>query len=331
MPISKIDISIIIVNYKGWIHLRNCLKSLGGIHSDTFNFEVIVVDNCSNDGQLAQFILDFNGVNFYKNTGNNGFANACNLGADKAKGNYFLFLNPDTIANTKALEVLLETAIKYPDYGILSCQQYKENNKRHNHEKLFLAPSRMFGLFRVFHKLFNANKLKERFDISKEIIFPDWVSGSVIFISRDWLKKVNGWCNDYWMYYEDVDLCKKVTQAGGKIALLRTASIIHYHGGSTRINYKTKALTKSEVIISRHVYVNKYFKGFTRFFMQLVLITHQIISKLILGIFGMILFFIPKFKVNRFLAENVFKYYYEAINNKTWLSIRSTNIKIIKK
>ncbi|MCF6212672.1 MAG: glycosyltransferase family 2 protein [Flavobacteriaceae bacterium] len=320
MPIPKIDISIIIVNYKGWTHLRTCLNKLVKITSKAFESEIIVIDNCSNDGQLEKFITDFKNVNFYKNTGNNGFANACNLGADKSKGNYYLFLNPDTIANTEALETLLETAKKNSDYGILSCQQYKKNNKPHNHNKLFIAPSRLFGVLRIFYRFFNSNKLNERFGEDKEIIFPDWVSGSVVFINRDWFDRVNGWCDDYWMYYEDVDLCKKINNLGGKIALLRTASIIHYHGGSTRINYKTKALTKSEVIISRHVYIHKYFSGLTRFLMQFILMSYQIATKFITGILGLVFFFIPKFKVNRFLAINVLKYYGRLPFKKAWKS-----------
>jgi len=320
MSALKIDISIIIVNYKGWKHLRKCLNQLVKIESKNFNCEIVVIDNCSNDGQLELFISDFKTVNFYKNTANNGFANACNLGADKAKGMYYLFLNPDTIANTNALDVLLETAKIQPDFGILSCQQYKENGKPHNHEKLFLTPKRLFGLFRAVDRFFNAGKLRERFDGTKEVFFPDWVSGSVLFISRKWFDKVGGWCDDYWMYYEDVDLCKRVSQAGGKIALLRTARIIHHHGGSTRINYDVKALTKSEVIKSRHVYIHKYFKGSTRFFMHLILMIYQILSKLIMGFLGLVFVFIPKFKGGLLLSKNVLKYYISFPFRHMWKS-----------
>lgn len=325
----KIDISIIIVNYRGWNHLQKCLESLINITDSVFSFEVIVVDNCSNDDQLEIFKSDFKSVKFIENSGNNGFANGCNFGAAQADGTYLLFLNPDTIANKTALEKLLQTSKSYPEYGIISCQQIDEKGKPNNHDKLFFSPNRLFGLFRFFYKIFHQSELNQRFNQFKEVIFPDWVSGSVVFISKDWFNKVTGWCEDYWMYYEDVDLCKKISDTGGKIALLKNVSIIHAHGGSTRINVKTKALTKSEVIISRHVFIYKYFKGFSRFLMQFSMIANQILINLLMGLIGLILFFKPKFRVHYYLAINIFTYYLGLPFKQQWLSRRSVNYKHI--
>lgn len=327
MTVSNTDISVIIVNYKSWSHLQKCLNSLIEINSQKFSFEVIVVDNHSDDGQLETFKIDFKSVKFIENTGNNGFANACNFGVAQAKGTHLLFLNPDTIANEMALEQLIQTSKLQPDYGIISCQQVDENGKLNNHDKLFFSPSRMFGSFRFFYKIFHQSELNQRFNQSKEVVFPDWVSGSVVFMSRTWFNKINGWCEDYWMYYEDVDLSKKVTDAGGKIVLLKNVNIIHAHGGSTRINVKIKALTKSEVIISRHVFIHKYFKGLTCFVMQSLTIVYQIVINFLMGLIGIIIFFKPKFRVYYYLAINIFTYYLGLPFKHQWLSLRSVNYK----
>jgi len=327
MKKSNIDISIIIVNYKSWKPLRKCLQQLVAIQSTEFNFETIVVDNCSDDGQLALFKSDFIGVKFFENSGNNGFANACNFGAFRAKGAYFLFLNPDTLANAQALEALLQTAKQHPDYGIISCQQCDEKGNLNNQNKLFFSPSRMFGLFRIVYKIAHQSYLNQRFNKSKSIVFPDWVSGSVVFISRSWFEKVKVWCEDYWMYYEDVDLCKKVSELGGKIALLKTVTIIHAHGGSTRINVKTKALTKSEVLISRHVFIHKHFNGMTRFSLQFITVFYQLLINSLMGLLGLLLWFRPKFKVHYYLSVNIFKYYFRLPFRWEWLSERSVNYK----
>ena len=101
----QVDISIVIVNYKSWLHLASCLDSLA-FHSDSFNHEIVVVDNHSNDGKLAEFSKVYPDVVFVENTGNNGFANGCNLGASKSKGRYLLFLNPDTVGNENAIKSL---------------------------------------------------------------------------------------------------------------------------------------------------------------------------------------------------------------------------------
>ena len=324
---KQFEISIIIVNYKGWKYLKNCLKSLVDIKKYSFTFEIIVVDNCSNDGYLSKFKSDFKRVNFYKNTGNNGFANACNLGALKAKGKYLLFLNPDTIANAKALEKMLKTAQKNPEIGALSCLQVNQKGQIHDYKKIFLSLGTLFGFLRIFYRIINKAKLKKQFSDSNKIVYPDWISGSVVFISRIWFDKVAGWNDDYWMYYEDVDLCKRLSDKGAKIAVLREAQIKHYHGGSSRINYSVKALTKSEVIKSRHVYIHKYFNGKKRFLMQLISMKSQLFSKLILGIIGIVFFFLKNATLYRKLFKAVYLYYFSLPYKRAWLSKRSVNYK----
>ncbi len=327
MP-NSIDISIIIVNYKGWQHLKKCLKSLAAIKEVSFNFETIVVDNCSNDGFLSKFQSEFKSVNFYQNTGNNGFANACNLGAEKAQGNFLLFLNPDTIANAKALAKMLKSAQENPDIGALSCLQVNQMGQVHDYKKVFLSLVTLFGFFRIFYRILNKAKIKKQFSDSKNIVFPDWISGSVVFISRLWFDKVRGWNDDYWMYYEDVDLCKRLSDKGAKIAVIREVKIKHYHGGSSRINYSVKALTKSEVIKSRHVFIHKYYKGKKRFFMQLLSMKMQLFSKLILGILGLLFFFLKKAPFHRKLFKEVYFYYFGLPYKRAWLSKRSVNYKV---
>ena len=147
----------------------------------------------------------------------------------------------------------------------------------------------------------------------------------MVFISREWFDKIKGWNEDYWMYFEDVDLCHKVTLNGGKIAVTRKTTIFHKHGGASRINVKTKALTKTEVIISKHVYISNYFNVSEQILIQTLLILDTVIKKLILSILSLFLFFIPKLIVHRLLLKNIIRYYYQAILNKTWISPRSMN------
>jgi GT2 family glycosyltransferase len=326
--VSSIDISVVIVNYKGWTYLKNCLKALVDIAETPFTFEIIVVDNCSNDGRLEQFKAAFKTVDFYKNSGNNGFANACNFGANKAQGHYLLFLNPDTIANAKALSKMFETAKNNPDIGALSCVQINQKGKIHEYKKIFLSWCTLFGFFRIFYRIINRTLLNNQFDTLKEIVYPDWISGSVVFISRMWFEKVGGWCDDYWMYYEDVDLCKRLSDIGAKIAVLQDVNIKHYHGGSTRINYSVKALTKSEVIKSRHIYINKYFTGLKRLLMHIFIMVFQMLYKLILGIFGVLFFFVKSGVLHRKLFKEIYLYYFSLPFTKAWLSKRSVNYKV---
>jgi hypothetical protein len=320
---NKVDVSIIIVNYKSWSDLQNCLNSLNKIHQKTFSFETIVIDNCSNDGKLIDFSKKHENVLFFENSGNNGFSNGCNTGANKSSGEYLLFLNPDTIVSTEALEKMFITLKENSNYGIVSCSQTNTNGRLEDSIRIFPQMFTLFGLSRAIFRLVN-DRYKTIVTSEEKKIFPDWVSGSTIFISKLWFNKIGKWNEDYWMYFEDVDLCKKVTDLGGKVCLLKDVSIIHNHGGASRINVITTALTKSQVLISRHIYVNTHFSGISKNISQILLVSQNVFSKLILGFLGSIFFFLPKLNIQYHLLINMKNYYFQALKNKSWLSFRST-------
>ncbi|GAB1856631.1 hypothetical protein MHTCC0001_14660 [Flavobacteriaceae bacterium MHTCC 0001] len=320
-----VDISVIIVNYRSWKHLKNCLESLKKIEQDEFSFEVIIVDNNSNDNQLNHFLDNFPDFKFVQNTGNYGFSNGNNLGESIAKGTFLLFLNPDTIVSTHALNVLIKQAKEYDDYGIMACTKLNNDGKPEKEIRFFPKLSTLLGISRVLHRLANKQRINLKYSTDKLTVFPDWVSGSIIFMSRKWFEKINGWNEDYWLYLEDVDLCKRITNAGGKVALTRQTHIIHNHGGASRLNVKTAALTKAEVIISKHVYINTHFKGASKICAQIILFFSVCITKLVLAFLGLILFFIPKLFLNTLLFRNIILYYFNVCVHRTWMSKRAPN------
>lgn len=320
-----VDISIIIVNYKSWEHLQNCLKSLEEIHQDDFSFQVIIVDNCSNDNKLDIFYKNFPQFEFVSNSGNNGFSHGNNIGAHYSKGEYLLFLNPDTIVSKHALLTMLQLAKKNLNHGIISCSKLNIEEKPEKEIRFFPKLPTLFGISRAIYKLVNKQKISKKFNNTKVVIFPDWVSGSIIFMSKKWFECVNGWNEDYWLYLEDVDLCKRITKAGGKVALTRHTSIIHNHGGASRLNVKTAALTKAEVIISKHVYIKNHFSNKTKIPTQFLLLFFGLITKLIFAIVGIIFFFVPKLNVHSLLFINLIKYYLNALLKRTWISERAPN------
>jgi len=315
------DVSIIIVNYKSWKQLKNCLDSLTDITQESFTFEVVIIDNNSNDGKLKEFSEKYSNFRFIENSGNNGFANGCNLGAIHSVGKNMLFLNPDTIADESAIHKMLASLNANKNYGIVSCNQLNNNGSFEDVNRVFPGPLTLFGITRAIYKLI-AKKTKQ--DDKK--VFPDWVSGSVVFISRKWFQKINGWNEDYWMYFEDVDLSKKVRDTKGEVVLLKNVNIIHNHGGASRININTSKITKSEVLISKHVYIRNHFKGLTRFLLLRILIFMSLVSKFLLAVIGICFFFIPKLKLNLYLFFELMKYYAHSLKKGTLLSKRSTNL-----
>ena len=322
-----VDLSIIIVNYRGWKHLGNCLDALGAFSGDKFSFEVNVVDNYSNDGKLEAFQQRYPDFKFHLNSGNNGFSSGCNLGSGFSTGEYLLFLNPDTVASEDAVEGLLNTIQNNQDVTILSCTQKNSGGREERPYGFFPTLFTLSGILRAIYRKVKKTELEERFSSEKEIIYPDWVSGSVVMISRQQFEELGGWSEDYWLYYEDVDLCKRATEHGGKIALHNRISIIHNHGGATRINPKTTSLTKSEVIISRHVYLSRHYSGIHAAGLHLVVMTSVLLGKLVPALFGLIFFFVKRLNQYTHLYRRLLAYYLMLPFRRTWLSPHSVNFR----
>ena len=144
-------------------------------------------------------------------------------------------------------------------------------------------------------------------------------------------QNIGGFDEDFWMYFEDVDICKRVTDRGGKIASCNTVSIEHNHGGSSRINIRTSSLTKTEVHISRHVYISKHTKGVEKHLIQIFLVLNNLLSSSLMALAGLILFFIPKIFARTVIFVRLITFYSGAAIRQSWISLRSVNSKSVKK
>lgn len=320
---DPVDLSVIIVNYRGWKSLSECLASISEWRDLTYSFEVIIVDNCSNDGQLETFRKLFPRFHFLLNSGNHGFAHGCNTGAAAAKGAYLLFLNPDTVAKAAAMNALMHCARHSPDKTLLSCAQHDSKGKDMRPYGWFLSPVTLFGVSRAIHRK-RIGPLSDHMVAGHHAWSPDWVSGSVILMSCGFFKLIGGWEESYWMYFEDMDLCLRVRSAGGQVFFLTDVSLRHDHGGSSRVNVATRALTKSEVMISRHVYIQRNIGGWVGKGMHAALVfTNVFTFPLLLAILGMVFFFLPQLYVRFKLYTHLLRYYFSAIKSGSWISRRS--------
>lgn len=318
--LSNINLSIVIVNYKSWKVLTECLDSFNQ-YTPELNYEIIVVDNDSQDGEIGSFSEKYPQVNFIKNTGNNGFAHGCNLGADNAYGKYLLFLNPDTVlTNSTAIDDMFNFSQHNPDVGITSCRRINPKGKPER-EIAFANPWLIISWIRAIYKLVNKANIQKKFPENEMIWYPDWIAGSVVLIEKKLFNKINRWDQDsFWMYYEDVDLCRKVKRQNKEIALLRNVELKHTHGGSSRRNPKTTAVTKSEVVTSSHVYIQLHTQGLNRVVLHFVIFIDTLLSQLIKILFTLPVFWKKAFRANILVLIATSKYYMNTLIQRTWRS-----------
>ena len=322
IKLSKIDLSIIIVNYKCWDVLARCIDSFNKYKPHT-NYEIIIVDNDSQDGKFNSFQQQFHEIKLIANKGNYGFSSACNLGVDNAKGDFLLFLNPDvTLTSSPAIDEMFNFAKANTNVGITSCRTIYPNGKRER-EVAFLSPWLTIGWLRALYKFALSRKIANKFPENKNIWYPEWVAGSVILIQKDFFKKIGKWSEDkFWMYSEDPDICLKSNKNGKKIALLRNVEIKHQHGGSSRRNTKTTAITKSEVVTSSHVFIHEHSSSINRVALHLVIMANTLTSWLLRTLITLPFFWKDFFKANLFTLIAIIKYYLSVLIRWNWKSKR---------
>ena len=159
------------------------------------------------------------------------------------------------------------------------------------------------------------------------MIFPDWVSGSVMMIRKEVFKSLKGFDEDFWMYYEDVDLCRRAREAGGEIAFCNDITIQHDHGGSTRDDLNITSLAKCEVQISKHLYIHKHKTGAGKTFIQAFTVADNLLTGIFTGSAGLLFFFIPKLFVRFLVLLRVTAYYTGSVLRRSWISPRSVNFR----
>ena len=270
------DLSIVIVNYRGWERLNICLEKIKNISS-----QIIVVDNNSNDKKIHFYRNKFKKVTWIVNEFNSGFSNGCNIGAQIVKNKWILFLNPDTIIEEKTLKTLIQYCDLNSKFHLITIKQLDENNKNTHPYGIFPNFINIIPIFRTFERIFFKKNQRYKIISNSEVAYPDWISGSFILIRNKHFKELNGWDENFWMYCEDVDFSLRASKIGLNRVILNNWKCIHIHGGSSRIDIKTKVITKTEVIISTQKYINKHFNNKTKMITTIYYLIYNLVELLI--------------------------------------------------
>ncbi|MDO4287870.1 MAG: glycosyltransferase family 2 protein [Eubacterium sp.] len=263
------DLSIIIVNYKTRELTSDCIDSVLESHIKPYTYEVIVVDNASQDGSIEAIEAHFASeerVKIIKNTENLGFSKANNIGMRESKGRYILLLNSDTIVELNTLKKSIEFLDTHRGVGALGCKVVLGNGKLDPACKRSF-PTPMNG---IYHML----KLDQRFPKSQRFgeynltfvdedktFSVDCVMGAYMMVPREVIDAVGMLDEDYFMYGEDIDWCYRIKQAGYPIIYYPEVRIFHYKkaSGIGKRNPKTiEAFYDSMLIFYDKHYQGKY-------------------------------------------------------------------------
>lgn len=228
-------LSIIIVSWNVREDLVRCIQSIEE-NRPFAEFEIIVVDNASSDGTAERISRDFPKVTIIANKENRGFAAGNNQGIKKARGQYLFFLNPDTIVHPLSLDVLMNFMDGNSDAGACGPKLLNEDGTTQPSTRRFptfrgaLYRHTAFRFLWIFRSEYEKLLMKD-FDYDREIDV-DEVTGAALMVRRSVIDRVGCMDESFFMYYEEVDLCYRIKQAGWRTVFVPEAVITHLGGRS---------------------------------------------------------------------------------------------------
>lgn len=239
-----VKLSVIIVNYNVKHFIEQCLFSVLQA-SQNLSAEVFVVDNNSVDGSVALIKEKFPQVNLIENKENTGFSVANNQAIRRAKGEYVLLLNPDTVVQEDTFTKVISFMDSHPQAGGLGVKMLDgQGNFAPESKRGLPTPDVAFYKMFGFSKLFPKSKRFGKYHLSylpeNQINEIDVISGAFMLIRKSVLDKIGLLDETFFMYGEDIDLSYRITKAGYKNYYFPDTQIIHYKGESTKrgsVNY----------------------------------------------------------------------------------------------
>ncbi len=253
------DVSAIVVSHNNRMHLFPCLESLQKA-LEGFEWEIWLVDNASSDGgpDEVQNILPW--VKVIWNEQNVGFASANNQAIRSAAGRYILLVNPDTRLHLQCLKILVEFLDRYLKVGIVGPAVYDEENFVNIQMSARRFPSFSTPLFHRYSpltRIWKNNPWSRRYlhiDLDRDRPSRvDWVSACCLMVRRELLDGIGLLDEQFWMFAEDVDLCRRAWQGGWEVAYEPRAKVVHFIGAS-------KGKVSVRVIVERHRSMWTYYR-----------------------------------------------------------------------
>jgi GT2 family glycosyltransferase len=233
-----VDVSIIVVAWNVKDLLYNCLQSVYG-QTEGISFEVIYVDNASEDGSVEMVKQRFPQVKIIQNNENRGFIIASNQGIEMARGRYVLLLNSDTIVLDNAIAKTVWFADAHPEAAVVGCKVLNPDGTLQRTCHMYNSILNSFLSATYLYKIFP----KSRFFGREEMTWWDYndvrevevIGGCYSLVRKEAIEQVGLMDDIYFFYGDDVDWCYRFKQSGWKVLFTPDPKIIHYGGQNTKL------------------------------------------------------------------------------------------------
>jgi hypothetical protein len=235
------DIDIIIITYNSSEYLLECLDSTYGALRG-LSGRVFVVDNASQD-DVEEAISSFPDVRLLKIKKNCGYAGAVNACLPLCRAPFILVMNPDIVIDAGCFRKILRFMKENKDVAVVGPKVFGPDRKVQGSARSFPTPlTAFFGRSSLLTRLLPNNRMSCKNVLNGRVdddcpLFVDWVSGAFMMVRKKAVDQVGPMDERFFMYWEDADWCKRMSEGGWRIAYYPEASILHYTGCSSRKNF----------------------------------------------------------------------------------------------
>lgn len=223
--------SVIMVSYRTGPVL---FEAITGVLNQSAPVELVLVDN-GNPPEIMTKLWDWAAreprLRLISGQGNIGFGRGCNLGARTAKGDYLLFLNPDSVASCNVVAQLRQRAERVPRPAMLGVRLLEaDGREQRGCRREFLTPeTALVELFQLHRFIPGLKRLNlHTMPLPSEMTGIPAISGACMFLHHEDYWKINGFDEDYFLHVEDLDLCLRFGRMGGKIWFVPDIEILHH-------------------------------------------------------------------------------------------------------
>jgi GT2 family glycosyltransferase len=254
------EVDIVIVNWNSGSFLRRCVSSVFRHGNTKCLHRLWIIDNHSADDSMDGLPEDPR-ISIIRNTENRGFARACNQGFVRCEAPYVLLLNPDAELGDHTLAACTEFMDTNAGIDIMGCRLVDDHQRTTSSCSRFPSPLRIFfdaaGLSKIFPKLFHPATVMTDWDHS-ESRYTNQVMGAFMFIRKGVFERIGYFDERFFVYFEEVDFCKRLHDAGGKVFYNYSITAVHTGEGTTR---SVKAFRLFLSLQSRLRYAKKHFSA----------------------------------------------------------------------
>ena len=261
------ELSIIITAYKKAELLELCINSIKKNIGNEIEYEIIVADS-ETEESTADLMRDrFPKIIFLDNKENKGFGKLVNQGIEKARGEYLFIINHDIIIKGVAIQKLLAFIKDNKSVGLVSPRLINFDGRTQISAFKFYSWRTIIYRRTFIGKFSFAKKYLDKFLLKEEtsnenIIDVDWVMGSAMMISKKAVDVVGGIDKHFFMYFEDVDWCRRFWENNYRVVYNPTVTVAHYHGKASGNKGAVQAVLLNKYtrihIMSAIVYFWKY-------------------------------------------------------------------------